>query len=89
MKQGQDIEWPIFTHEDLSDSSQCTNPINIPLAPDIRSHLDSIQPSVIKSLNINNASGSDNISAITLVICAEEIASFYVNCLIYLIVCNW
>ena len=62
----------VFTHEDLSDLSQCINP-TFPLAPDIAFSTDGILK-LIKSLNINKASGPDNISARTLVLCAEEIA---------------
>ena len=44
-----------------------------PLAPDIAFSTDGMLK-LIKSLNINKASGPDNISAKTLVLCAEEIA---------------
>ena len=62
----------VFTHEDLSDLSQCIDP-TFPLAPDIAFSTDGILK-LIKSLNINKASGPDNISARALVLCAEEIA---------------
>ena len=62
----------MFTHEDLSDLSQCADSAYSSI-PDISFSTDGILK-LIKSLNINKASGPDNISARVLMICAEEIA---------------
>ena len=64
----------MFTHEDLSDLSQYADPAYSSI-PDVSFSTDGILK-LIKSLNINKASGPDNISARVhvLTICAEEIA---------------
>ena len=67
-----------FTHEDLSDLSQSADPAYSSI-PDVSFSTDGIYIYIcilklIKSLNINKASGPDNISARVLTICAEEIA---------------
>ena len=64
--------YSVFTHEDLSDLSQCADPAYSSI-PDVSFSTDGILK-LIKSLNINKASGTDNISARVLTICAEEIA---------------
>ena len=64
--------YSVFTHEDLSDLSQCADPAYSSI-PDVSFSTDGILK-LIKSLNINKASGPDNISARVLTICAEEIA---------------
>ena len=61
----------VFTHEDLSDLSQCINPA-FPSAPDMAFSTNGILKLI--SLNISKASGPYSISARPLVICAEEIA---------------
>ena len=64
--------YSVFTHEDLSDLSQSADPAYSSI-PDVSFSTDGILK-LIKSLNINKASGPDNISARVLTICAEEIA---------------
>ena len=58
--------YSVFTHEDLSDLSQC--------ADSVYSSIPDTWYTKLKSLNVNKASGPDNISAKALTICAEEIA---------------
>ena len=65
----------VFTHEDLSNLSQRADSAYSSI-PDISFSTDGILK-LIKSLNINKASGRtgpDNVSAKALTICAEEIA---------------
>ena len=64
--------YSVFTHEDLSDLSQRIDPAYSSI-PDTPFSTDGILK-LIKSLNLNKASGPDNISARVLMICAEEIA---------------
>ena len=61
----------MFTHEDLSDLSQCAD-LAYSSIPDVSFSTDGILK-LIKSLNINKASGPDNISARVLTICTKEI----------------
>ena len=66
------FSYSVFTHEDLSDLSQCVDPVYSSI-PDTPFSTDGILK-LIKSLNLNKSSGPDNISARVLMICAEEIA---------------
>ena len=59
-------------HMHMSDLSQCADPAYSSI-PDVSFSTDGILK-LIKSLNINKASGPDNIPARVLTICAEEIA---------------
>ena len=64
--------YSVFTHEDLSDLSQCAD-LAYSSILDVSFSTDGILK-LIKPLNINKASGPDNISARVLTICAKEIA---------------
>ena len=60
----------LATNEDLSDLSQRVHPVYSSI-PDTPFSTDGILK-LIKSLNLNKASGPDNVSARVLTICAEE-----------------
>ena len=73
--------YSVFTHEDLSDLSQCVDPVYSSV-PDTPFSTDGILK-LIKSLSLNKASGPDNIFARVLTICAEEIAPILIVLMIH------
>ena len=59
--------YSVFTHEDLSDLSECADSAYSSIPDDISYSTDGILK-LIKSLNVNKASGPDNISPILTVL---------------------